>query len=92
LVTELKQGGGGGKIWRSQKQSPPHPRQREQTAAALAPSKSIDPAVFYRGMITIKPSPTSSAILYVQPSHLIWLVSISLSCLCYGAGVRDEVS
>ena len=71
---------------------PPHPRQREQTAAALAPSKSIDPAVFNRGMITIKPSLTPSAILYVQPSHLIWLVSISLSCLWYGAGVRDEVS
>ena len=91
MVTELKQGGGGGKIWRSQNQSP-HPHQREEPVAAKAPSKSIDPAVFYRGMITIKNSLTPSAILYVRPSHLIWLVSIGLLCLWYGAGVRDGVS
>ena len=66
MVTELKQGGGEAKFGEA-KNNPPHPRQREQTAAALAPSKSIDPAVFNRGMITIKPSLTPSAILYVQP-------------------------
>ena len=82
--------GGGAKFDEAKKTPPPPPRQREQPAAALAPTKSIDPAqrcaVFYRG-ITFPNSFCNS--LCSAFTLDIWFVSIGLLCLWYG--VRDGV-
>ena len=82
-VAKKMVGGGGNLVW-------PNPRQREQPAAALAPTKSIDPAQRFLRYDNHKIFPNSCCNSLCSAFTLdIWFVSIGLLCLWYG--VRDGV-